>query len=399
MYNQLGGFRGGGTDTLNLLQGRIGGGLTPSAGACGVNAAFSFLYGISNSLGSLDQFINNWQSAATVVALYALATYLPVVKEALLGANTLSNFLAQLRGFSCTQAIEGIKELNYQDSFLIKKCISKKLGISEDDVDVKKNTSPDEWYSAYKSCLNSASFLDFFGGDQNSALKFLKFISPKSLVKCYLGVRQAPTAQELANADLNTRAKYFLYMILPDITLDANGLLKIQTVQIKDQKTGQERPATFVDVMNFHVENFEQDYEDLLKNLKGAIRYDMSYEEAVNAAKSYFDEFERKYGLSAEDIAPTLILLLKMRDYFDRGVKGEITLEPQMDYFSDRDKVDQLLEGEVKRAFLARAIDKLELVLNENFVRLKQAEAFRKSTGSGNLPSTGAGNDCIGSST
>lgn len=398
LYSKLGGLRGGEVDTLNLAQGRIGGGLTPPAGACGVNAAFSFLYGLTNSLGSLDQFISNWQSAATVVALYALATYLPVAKEALLGANTLSNFLAQLRGFSCSQAMETIKELNYQDSFLVKKCIARRLGISEGDVDVKKNTNPDEWYNAYKQCLNSASLVDLFGGDTDGALKFLKFISPKSLAKCYLGVRQAPTVQELADADLNTRAKYFLYMIMPDITLDANGLLKVQTVQIKDQKTGQTRPATFTDVMNLHVDNFEQDYKSLLDNLKSAITYDMSYREAFEAGKPYFEEFERKYGVSVEDMAPTLILLFKMRDYFEKGMTTDENNKVR--YAVSLSKIDQLLNGDVKKAFLGKAIDKLEMVLNENFVRLKQAEALRRTTGSGNLPTqNGVSDECVGSST
>jgi len=124
LYDKLGLPTGDGPGTLNLFQGKIGAGLTPAAGACGVNAGFSFLYGIKNSLGALDQFITRWEDSGVAVALYALATYLPVAKEALLGANTLSNFLAQIRGFSCSQAMETIKELNYQDSFLIKKCIA-----------------------------------------------------------------------------------------------------------------------------------------------------------------------------------------------------------------------------------------------------------------------------------
>jgi len=385
LYDKLGLPTGDGPGTLNLFQGKIGAGLTPAAGACGVNAGFSFLYGIKNSLGALDQFITRWEDSGVAVALYALATYLPVAKEALLGANTLSNFLAQIRGFSCSQAMETIKELNYQDSFLIKKCIAKRLGISEGDVDVKRNNNPDEWYNAYRQCLNSASLVDLFGGDKDSALKYLKFISPRSLARCYLGVKQAPTPDELAKADLQTKTKYFLYMVLPDITLSEQGLLNIQTATITDPQTRQPRPATMMDVINFHVENFIQDYKQLIEDLKPVIKFEMGHDEALEASKSYFEEFEKKYGISVEDMSSTLVLILRMRDYLQRGAKGELEGNP-LQYEADLMRIDHLLNEYVMKDFLDKALYRLEMALNDALVRLKQAEEMRKAVGSGNIP-------------
>jgi hypothetical protein len=400
LYDKLGLPTGDGPGTLNLFQGKIGAGLTPSAGACGVNAGFSFLYGIQNSLGAIDQFISNWQTAGTAVALYTLATYLPIAKEALLGANTLSNFLAQLRGFSCSQTMETIKELNYQDSFLIKKCIAKRLGISEGDVDVTKSKDPQEWYNAYKQCLNSANIVDLFGGDKDSALKYLKFISPRSLARCYLGVRRDPTAEEIAKADLQTRAKYFLYMVLPDITLSGNGLLNIQTATITDPNTGQKRPATMMDVMNFHVESFVQDYKQLIEDLKPVIKFEMGHKEALEASQDRFKEFERKYNISVEDMSSTLVLILRMRDYLQRGAKGEFEGNP-LQYEADLMKIDHLLNEYVMKNFLDKALYRLEMVLNDELVRLKQAEEMRKAVGSGNIPGDkdGCFDDSSGGST
>ncbi|HIQ49199.1 MAG TPA: hypothetical protein EYH58_06190, partial [Aquifex aeolicus] len=119
-------YRGFSPDDVTLFKGKIGSGIG-SGNACGLQAGLNFFYGLKTSLEGIMEFIEDWKSSATAVALYALATYLPVAKEALLGANTLSNFLARLRGFSCSQAMEAIKEFNYTDSWLIKKCIARKL--------------------------------------------------------------------------------------------------------------------------------------------------------------------------------------------------------------------------------------------------------------------------------
>jgi archaellum component FlaC len=382
LYDRLALPQGGGPGDLTLFQGKLGGGLTPPVGACGINAASSFIAGLSSiaNLGQLQEFINNWQSAGTALALYGLATYLPVAKEVLLGANTLSNFVAQLRGFSCSQAMDAIKEFNYQDSFLIKRCIAKKLGISADEVDVKRSSNPDEWYRAYRECLNSASLVDLFGGDKSEAEKYLKLVSPRSLARCYLGVNRAPTSEEIANADLQTRAKYFLYMLLPDVSMDSNGLLRVRTVDIVDTRTGQRRPATVVDVVNIHTEDFERNFNKLIEDLKGVVKYDMDYESALEAVKAPLEEFEEKYGITAQDLAGILILTLKMRDAMER----EITANGEVD-----DKtlklalmpVDDAL-SDIKEHFRYRVIERLTLAMYENALRLKEAEEMRKAVGS-----------------
>jgi hypothetical protein len=381
LYNKLGLPRGEGPGDLTLFQGKLGGGLTPPVGACGLNAASSFIAGLEavKNLGGLQGFINNWQSAGTALALYALATYLPVAKEVLLGANMLSNFVAQLRGFSCSQAMEAIKELNYQDSYLIKRCIAKRLGISADKVDVVRTKDPDEWYDAYRKCLNSASLVDLLGG-QDEANKYLNFISPRSLARCYLGVNRAPTPEEVANADLQTRAKYFLYMVLPDISIDGRGLLRVRTVEITDTRTGQRRPATMIDVVNLHVENFVEDYKKLIEDLKAVIKFEMGHDSALQMSKPYFEAFERKYGISVEDMAPALIMVLRMRDYLQQNKDKGST------YAMDLQKVDYHLEEYFMKIYLDKALQRLEMALDEYLVRLKHAEAMRRSVGSGAIP-------------
>ncbi len=402
LYDRMALPKGEPPQDLRLYQGKLGGGLTPPVGACGINAASSFVAGLSSvaNLGGLQDFINNWQSAGTALALYALATYLPVAKEVLLGANMLSNAVAQLRGFSCSQAMEAIKEFNYQDSYLIKRCIAKRLGVSAENVDVVRSSNPSEWYNAYRACLNSTNLADLFGGDQSEAEKFLKFISPRSLARCYLGVKDRITSEDIANADLQTRAKYFLYMLLPDITLDSDGLLKVRTVRIVDTPNGKVivntddwrgRPMTLVDVVNLHAEDFEKNFNELIENLKKRIKYDMDYEEALKTAKDYLKDFENKYGITVEDVAGILILVLKIRDYMEM----EITANGNVD-----DKVlrvalmpvDEVI-SDIKEHFRYRVIERLKLAMYENSLRLKEAEEMRKAVGSVATP--GDKNGCL----
>jgi hypothetical protein len=380
LYDRLALPKGGGPGDLTLFQGQFGGGLTPPVGACGINAASSFVAGLSaiSNLGGLQEFINNWQSAGTALALYALATYLPVAKEVLLGANMLSNFVSQLRGFSCSQAMEAIKEFNYQDSFLIKRCIAKRLGISAENVDVVRSSNPREWYDAYRACLNSASLVDLFGGDKGEAERYLKFISPRSVARCYLGVRDNFTSEDILNADLQTRAKYFLYMILPDITLASNGLLRVRTV------------ATIVDVVNIHVEDFERNYNQLIEDLKRVIRYDMGYFDALNASRDYLKEFERKYGITVEDIAPALILVLRMRDYIVKEIENGMA---SFSSYEDLYDLDRLISRELKIHFMDRVKESLRWAMTEHASRMQQAEAMRRAVGSQARP--GVSNDCL----
>ncbi len=402
LYDRLALPKGEPPQDLTLFQGRFGAGLTPPVGACGINAASSFVAGLSSfaNLGGLQGFINNWRTAGTALALYALATYLPVAKEVLLGANMLSNFVAQLRGFSCSQAMEAIKEFNYQDSYLIKRCIARRLGISAENVDVEKSKNPREWYDAYRACLNSTNLVDLFmppNGDKEEAKgeaeKFLRFISPRSLARCYLGVNRTPTPEEVANADLETRAKYFLYMVLPDISMDSNGLLRVRTVEIVDTQTGQRRPATMLDVMNLHVETFVKDYEKLIEDLKSVVKFEMEYEAAWDASRRYFEEFERKYGIIVRDMAPTMILLLRMRDYLQKNAERN---PDNIIYIADLKTIDTYIEETFMRVYLDEALRRLEEALDDALLRLRQAEAMRRALGSSAIP--GDRDGCFGGS-
>jgi hypothetical protein len=401
LYDRLRLPRGGDPGDLDLFQGQFGAGIAPAVGACGINALQSYIAGLAGAvnLSGLKDFITNWQNAATAVALYGLATYLPVAKEVLLGANMLSNFVAQLRGFSCAQAMEAIKELNYHDSYLIRRCMARRLNISVEELDLMSREEmrrrygenwTEKWREAYSYCLRNASLVDLLGG-QDEAQKYLSFISPRSLARCYLGVNRTPTPEEIANADLQTRAKYFLYMVLPDISMDSRGLLRVRTFEIVDPQTRQRRPATVVDVANLHAEDFEKNFNELLRDLKGRVKYEMDYEDALKAVEGPLKDFERKYGIVAQDLAGILILTLKMRDFMVK----EITANREVD-----EKVLQLallpvdnILSDIKEHFRYRVIESLRNAMYEHALRMNEAEKMRRALGSFATP--GAINGCL----
>ncbi len=404
LYDRLALPKGEGPGDLTLFQGQFGAGLTPPVGACGLNAVSSFMAGLRffENLGDLRGFITDWGSSLTALALYGLATYLPVAKEVLLGANMLSNFAAQLRGFSCSQAMEAIKEFNYQDSYLIKRCIARRLGISVDEVDLKKIEDREwsrKWYEAYQYCLTRANLVDLLGGTDETK-RYLNFISPRSLARCYLGVKDSITSEDIANADLQTRAKYLLYMLLPDITLDSNGLLRVRTVRIVDTPNGKVivntddgrgRPMTLMDVVNLHAEDFKRNFDELIRNLKGVIKYGMDYEDALKAAEGYLEDFERKYGITAQDLAGILILVLKMRDYMEREITANRVVDDKVLRLALM-PIDNVL-SDIKEHFRYRVIESLKLAMYENSLRLKEAEELRKAVGS--IATPGGKNGCL----
>jgi hypothetical protein len=106
----------------------------------------------------------------------------------------------------------------------------------------------------------------------------------------------------------------------------------------------------------------------------------MDYEDALEAVKGPLDEFEKKYGITAQDLAGILILVLKMRDFMEK----EITANRDVD-----DKALQLalmpidnVLSDIKEHFRYRVHERLQLAMYENALRLKQAEEMRKAVGS-----------------
>jgi len=366
--------RGGDVSGVTLGRGKFFGGFKPP-NPCGISAGLNFFYGIKTSLQALEEFLLDWKSSATALLLYALATSFPVAKEALLGANTLSNFLARLRGFSCTRVMQAIREFNYTDSFLIKKCIARRLGIDESDVEALKTTDPQEWYRAYRACLDSANIVDLLGPE---ARPYLKWISPKSQAKCILGVRDDWGWQEVVNADVSTKAKYFLYWVLPDLVLSGNGEVKIETHYMKDPETGEMKPVTLSELLRLYKEQFSKDFDELMKEVEESFT---SGDPIANleGLKGRIEEFGKKYGLKTEDLEALVeavgILYKVWKKRADEGKVNVYTL-------SKKDEVLSIMRSDLKNYLMKKALASLSMQIEQQALSLNEAFQTRKVVGS-----------------
>ena len=136
-----------------------------SSSACGLNVFANYLYGLKENIKALEMFLQDWKNSAPALLLYALATYLPVAKEALMGIEMVSNTVASLRGFTCQRAMQMIRQMNYTDSILVQNCIKNKLCenegyCSDADYDTARATDPEKWFQYYEECLNEPNLFD-----------------------------------------------------------------------------------------------------------------------------------------------------------------------------------------------------------------------------------------------
>jgi hypothetical protein len=84
-----------------------------------------------------------------------------------------------------------------------------------------------------------------------------------------------------------------------------------------------------------------------------------------------------------------------MRDYLQKNADKGFT------YAVDLQNLDYVLGEYIKKVYLDKALQRLELALSDYLIRLKQAETIRKSVGSGSIPgdSDGCFNSSSGGST
>lgn len=223
--------------TYELFRGEAGARWGSGGSACGLNVFANYLYGMKTSIKALESFIKDWTQSLPAVTLYALATYMPVAKEVLLGAEMLANAVARLQGFSCQTAMQYIKEMNMADSVLVKKCImtlAKREGVKIDDYEKLKGTDPDRWFGWYRKCLTSGSIFDLLEPEDKKDWK--KKLSLRDTIKCaFFGNKSwAEIVAEMESGwnrgSLADRAKVLLYVTSPEFefTGDAEGLGRVK---------------------------------------------------------------------------------------------------------------------------------------------------------------------------
>ncbi|WP_457601564.1 hypothetical protein [Hydrogenivirga sp.] len=223
--------------SYELFRGKAGANWGANGSACGLNVFANYLYGLKTNIKALESFIEDWTQSIPAVALYALATYMPVAKEVLMGAEMLSNAVARLQGFNCQTAMKYIREMNMADSVLVKRCVmtlAKKDGTDVSDYDSLKKTDPDKWWGWYKRCLNEGSVFDLLEPSDKS--EWQKKLSLRRTIRCAL-FGDKPWSEIVKDMEsgwttgsIAERAKVLLYVTAPEFEFSgaATGLGKVK---------------------------------------------------------------------------------------------------------------------------------------------------------------------------
>lgn len=216
-----------------IFRGRVQARAGANTSACGLNIFANYMYGIKANIEALKAFIQDWTLSAPALLLYALATYLPVAKEALMGIEMMSNAVARLRGFSCQRAMEMIKQMNYVDSALVQNCVTNKLrerypDLTDMDYDTLQSVAPEEWWEAYNYCLNEASLVDAVSPKMKQWLE--NTLNVRQNLWCIFWKDKSSLREVIADlpdawseGGLTERAKILAFAMTPGFEFSASG--------------------------------------------------------------------------------------------------------------------------------------------------------------------------------
>lgn len=163
---------------------------------CGAESLAFYNFAMDLNLDALQNLITNWKSMAFPLAIYSLASYFPVVKEALVGAEYLADEVSQLKNFNCESALKMINTYNKKTSKIVRACVLKRISdhssnpisniwtaTQKDIEEAVKGVPESEIKSAYDYCMNNATLLDALP-DTSSINKYLKKYNLRKWIMC-----------------------------------------------------------------------------------------------------------------------------------------------------------------------------------------------------------------------
>ncbi|GEM_PF-2504283 len=253
-------------ERLPVFKARIGGGL--KGWSCGYQATAFYNLAMQLNLDNLRRLLNDWKNLAFPLVLYAVSTYFPVVKEAMVGAEYLSDTIASLSNMNCRATMEMIETYNKKTSKIVRACVLKRLGknlniwtATPQQIErALANVSEEQIREAYTYCMNHASLLDAL--PLPDVQKILKEYNPRKLVMCNyikaLGLKDlgreyvADKKILIQGGNLKTLAKLYLLAITPEFIVDS----KTKRILLKPIKLSDGTPvnlSTLENILNSSV--------------------------------------------------------------------------------------------------------------------------------------------------
>jgi len=282
------------SQTYTLLKGKIEGNV--GRGSCGDITQMLASAGIQFNSQELQRLVENWQGMALPVALYFLATSLPVVKEVIVGARTLSQFIAQLGGSSCEGIMRAIDRMNVSDSKIVQQCMANKLS------SMNPNSVSDTIINqVYNECMSNAglgNMLATIVGPNNlgKAKEFLSYLDPQSYARCFLHNQGAQildpnnaSYSQLSHLSFNDRVANLSVLLLPTLNLQGNiDNIHFGTIKLDG------KDVSLLEYLQRYKDEIKKDVEDFLIFLEG---FDFSQPEAEQALQNKLNSIGEKYNI------------------------------------------------------------------------------------------------------
>jgi len=265
--------------------------------SCGWKATAFYRLAMMLNTDNLQQIIDNWKSLAFPLALYTVATYFPIVKEALVGAEYISDFIASLTNMNCESAMKMINAYNKKTSKIVRACVLKRLGKNINiwtatPSQIEKalaGVSEAQIKKAYDYCINHASLLDAF--PLPDVAKWLKKFNPRHWIMCnYVKAFHLQDLGKEYNADkkilveggdITTVAKLYLLAITPEFIIDSQTKqVLLKPIYLKDGS--KKEPINLTTIGGVLREKIDKDFKELEKALKGNLSEFIAKVKAMN---------------------------------------------------------------------------------------------------------------------
>ena len=252
-----------------------------------------------------EDWKDNWKDIALVFAIYAIATQLPYVKEALVSADFIQNFEARLGGFNCESTLRFIKRVSGVNEEAIERCLE------EHKDECESSDDPSECF--YKKCGVHKTWWELVTGkkfeeavEDSSLLKkvgeIFAMINPKTTLSCALGLPNVPEnmtkeqfdqkAKEISEStgipELATKSLLVLLTAVPEVKITSDGMgLSIPKIDGK--------AMSITRGLELLYEDLEKDLDTLFSQLETA--YEEGDEEKI---KEEVEAFASKYDLKID---------------------------------------------------------------------------------------------------
>jgi hypothetical protein len=270
--------------------------------SCGWQATAFYRLAMMLNTDNLQQIIDNWKSLAFPLALYTVATYFPIVKEAMVGAEYISDMIASLANVNCQSAMKMIEAYNKKTSNIVRACVLKRLGKNINiwtatPSQIQKalsDVSEAEIRKAYDYCMNHASLLDAL--PLPDVKKWLKKLNPRKWIACnYIKAFGLKDLGKEYNADkkilveggsLETVAKLYLLAITPEFIIDERTK-QVLLKPIYLTEKGKKEPINLVTVGKVIDEKVDRDF----KHLEEVLKSGASLEEFISEVEKLNDKY------------------------------------------------------------------------------------------------------------